>query len=190
MTTVAYFDSPPTDEQRRMAEDHFPLAVKAAYYNRGHMRHEDAVDCAVDGLLRSAHRYDPSRGAKASTWVVGNVRWALWERAKWYARHPQPGSLDEPNPDLQDGVTYMESLEYRGPGPVDHALYGEFEDAVRAAREGLPERQRRVLELYQDDGLTLAEIARLLGVCEARVFQLRRQALASLRETLEGGGWI
>ncbi|HVG56881.1 MAG TPA: RNA polymerase sigma factor FliA [Vicinamibacterales bacterium] len=58
----------------------------------------------------------------------------------------------------------------------------------------LPERERRILELYHEHDLTLAEIGAVIGVGESRVSQLRTQAIArlraSLRESLhmEGGG--
>ncbi len=63
-------------------------------------------------------------------------------------------------------------------------------DALRAAAEvrgkvaTLPERERSVVALYYGQGLTHAAIAQCLHMCDARVSELRRQALARLRTDL------
>jgi RNA polymerase sigma factor for flagellar operon FliA len=48
----------------------------------------------------------------------------------------------------------------------------------------LPERERRILALYYEHELTLAEIGAVIGVGESRVSQLRTQAIARLRSFL------
>ncbi|HEX5215032.1 MAG TPA: RNA polymerase sigma factor FliA [Vicinamibacterales bacterium] len=52
------------------------------------------------------------------------------------------------------------------------------------AIQALPERERRILELYHEHDLTLAEIGAVIGVGESRVSQLRTQAIARLRASL------
>lgn len=48
---------------------------------------------------------------------------------------------------------------------------------VQRAIGQLPDREQRMLHLYYDRGLTMREIASVLGVSEARVFQLHSRAL-------------
>ncbi len=50
--------------------------------------------------------------------------------------------------------------------------------------QGLPERERRILELYYNEGLTMKEIGTTLGVTESRVCQLHSQAASRLRAAL------
>lgn len=50
----------------------------------------------------------------------------------------------------------------------------------------LPERERRVVELYYHEGLNMKEIGAALGVTESRVCQLHGQAAARLRAALAG----
>ena len=45
----------------------------------------------------------------------------------------------------------------------------------------LHERERKVLALYYEEELTMAEIARVLGLSESRISQLRSLALSRLR---------
>ena len=69
--------------------------------------------------------------------------------------------------------------------PPDAPL--EKRDLVRAMVEeirSLPERERHILELYYNEGLTMKEIGSALGVTESRVCQLHSQAAARLRSAL------
>ncbi|HXF82126.1 MAG TPA: sigma-70 family RNA polymerase sigma factor, partial [bacterium] len=52
------------------------------------------------------------------------------------------------------------------------------------ATAALPPRHKVVIGLYYGEGLTLAEIGRVLGVTESRVSQLRGEALQTLRTHL------
>lgn len=49
----------------------------------------------------------------------------------------------------------------------------------------LPERERRVMELYYHEGLNMKEVGAVLGVTESRVCQVHAQAAARLRAALE-----
>lgn len=86
-------------------------------------------------------------------------------------------------------------------GPLDHLLDGsrlrsrtatpdevvdgdEMRRLVRREVRGLPERERTVLALYYEEGLTLGEIGEVLGVTESRVSQLHTKAVMQLRTRL------
>jgi RNA polymerase sigma-70 factor (ECF subfamily) len=68
------------------------------------------------------------------------------------------------------------------PTPEEIALAGERDAAVRAMLAGLPDDQRRVLELRLL-GLTGEEIARSLGRSVAAVKMLQLRAMTRLRQT-------
>jgi RNA polymerase sigma factor for flagellar operon FliA len=65
-------------------------------------------------------------------------------------------------------------------GPEDAELKYDVRKAVRA----LPERDRIVITLYYFEGLTLAEIGRVLGLTEGRISQIKMRAAGLLRELL------
>jgi len=58
----------------------------------------------------------------------------------------------------------------------------ELYELVADKIEELPEQQRKVLALYFHEEMRLAEIGQVLGVSEARVSQIRSQALGTLRK--------
>jgi RNA polymerase sigma factor for flagellar operon FliA len=68
--------------------------------------------------------------------------------------------------------------------PGDALDAAEERRAVASAIEGLPARDRTVIDLYYYRGLKLTEIGRLLGVTEARVCQLNSRARAALKKSL------
>jgi RNA polymerase sigma factor for flagellar operon FliA len=57
----------------------------------------------------------------------------------------------------------------------------EMRDTMRREIRLLPEREKLVLSLYYDEGLTLAEIGQVLGVTESRVSQIHTKAVIHLR---------
>jgi RNA polymerase sigma factor FliA len=60
----------------------------------------------------------------------------------------------------------------------------EVKDRVRAAIQGLPVRERRVIALYYYSEVTMKEIGADLGVNESRVSQLHARAIRRLRDAL------
>jgi len=59
---------------------------------------------------------------------------------------------------------------------------------VRAEVRKLPEREKLVMSLYYDEGLTLAEIGSVLGVTESRVSQIHTKSVLHLRARLASAG--
>ncbi|HRO58270.1 MAG TPA: RNA polymerase sigma factor FliA [Burkholderiaceae bacterium] len=66
-------------------------------------------------------------------------------------------------------------------------IFGEqrFRQALVAAIEGLPERERLVMGMYYEQDMNLKEIGAVLGVTESRVSQLHSQAVARLRTQMK-----
>jgi RNA polymerase sigma factor for flagellar operon FliA len=64
----------------------------------------------------------------------------------------------------------------------------EVREVMRDAIEKLPDREKLVLSLYYDEGLTLAEISRVLGVSESRVPQIHSKSVLYLRARMTAAG--
>jgi RNA polymerase sigma factor for flagellar operon FliA len=62
-----------------------------------------------------------------------------------------------------------------------------FHEALAAAIDGLPEREKHLMGLYYQKDFNFREIAAIFNVTESRVCQLHSRAVARLREKL--GGW-
>lgn len=111
----------------------------------------------------------------------------------------------------EEFAKWLSSLSVANVGPLDHVVSGgeteprqlpasrdEGPEAVVEDRElrrilrgevrNLPERERTVVALYYDEGMTLAEIGDVLGVTESRVSQIHSKAVIMLRARLASAG--
>jgi RNA polymerase sigma factor for flagellar operon FliA len=60
----------------------------------------------------------------------------------------------------------------------------ELRDALAAAIAGIPDMEKTVLSLYYHEELTLREIAKIVGLHESRISQLKSQAILRLRDCM------
>lgn len=128
------------------------------------------IEATRTALHRSLHRAPEDEEVAAELGLtVSEVRDGTQART-WvaYASADELADLEELAPDLDDAFD-------------DAGLRDLLMPAVRA----LPERDRIVIALYFFEGLTLAEVGRVLGVTESRVSQLRSRATKALRQALE-----
>ena len=72
--------------------------------------------------------------------------------------------------------------------PEQYAQFAEMERILAQELERIPERQKLVLTLYYHEDMNMKEIAKTLGITEARVCQIHAQALISLRATMKKHG--
>ena len=78
-----------------------------------------------------------------------------------------------------------------GPGseaPASVVEDRELSYLMREEIKRLPEREKLVLSLYYDEGLTLSEIGDVLGVTESRISQIHTKSVLQLRSRLVSAG--
>ena len=89
---------------------------------------------------------------------------------------------DGGSPSLGDTLQDSSALD-----PQAMAEHGEARQLLARAVEQLPEREKVVVSLYYFEGLTLADIGRVLGVTESRICQMHTKAVLQLRGKLAEG---
>lgn len=92
-------------------------------------------------------------------------------------------SLDELVQVSDDGqsISWLDTMADERPGPAQMLEEAEFRAELARAIDALPEREKILLALYYQEGLTLKEIGLVLKVSESRVCQLHSQAALRLR---------
>ena len=81
-----------------------------------------------------------------------------------------------------DKLSLIETLEdTRAVGPVETIEADEMKNILTTAINRLPEREKIVITLYYYEGLTLAEIGKVLGVTESRICQMHTKAVLGMR---------
>ncbi len=81
--------------------------------------------------------------------------------------------------------TLGETLPDKGEGPVGAFESEEMKQILAEAINRLGDREKMVLTLYYYEGLTLAEIGKVLGVTESRVCQIHTKAVLQLRSRIK-----
>jgi DNA-directed RNA polymerase specialized sigma subunit len=84
-----------------------------------------------------------------------------------------------------DKLSLVDTLEdTKAEDPVTAFEAEETKFLLARAIDQLPEREKIVVTLYYYEGLTLAEIGRVLGVTESRICQMHTKAVLQLRAKL------
>jgi DNA-directed RNA polymerase specialized sigma subunit len=172
-------------ERYRLVEQHVWLAERIAR-RRCRWGLEDPDDTRSDalwGLTLAGRAFEPGRGG-FGTYAALRVEYAIrrgrqvrsglsrsvWERGG----APRPVSLNVPV--QEGGGEILDALP-----SVDADWTWWLRDAIRR----LPARERLVVGLRYDRGLTQSEIATVIGCSQMHVSRIERAALAKLREWLE-----
>jgi RNA polymerase sigma-70 factor, ECF subfamily len=133
---------------------------------------QDLVQDTFVKLLRSANRYDRSRG-KLETWVLLMARSLAIDAIRRRVLEVRTlEHVDRPTEADQE------------PGPDDRAATIDLTDRARRAMSSLPPEQRAALELAYLGGKTSAEISELEGIPVGTAKTRIRAALLRLRELL------
>lgn len=150
----------------RLLPRHLPRILALAQRLLG--SREEAEDIAQETMLR-LWRKAPSwkrDGPTVSAWVYA-VALTLCRKA-WRRRGPPTSALEE---DVADA----------SPSPVESAERRERARRLREALARLPQRQREVLVLFYDHGLSMNEIGETLGIGVHAVESLLARGRTRLR---------
>jgi RNA polymerase sigma-70 factor (ECF subfamily) len=137
---------------------------------------EDVLHDAFVMVGERARQYAPERGA-VGAWLVTLVRNLSIDRTR---RRERRGAI------ARDVLAHdPEALASRAPDSPEALAHGSRDrERVRAALAGLPEVQRRTLEIAFFEGLTYAEIAEREGVPIGTIKSRAARALTALRTVL------
>lgn len=73
-------------------------------------------------------------------------------------------------------------------GPLDGLQKEHFKKCLFDSIKMLPEKERKVIELYYQEELNLREVGQILGVSESRISQIHTQAMLRLQNKLKDWG--
>ncbi len=142
---------------------------------------EDAEQEAALALLAAAERFDERRSVPfagyAKAIVYGRVRTVfLRERRRW-RREILPFDVSGEDGEKEDFFA----------GVADERdEIGDFEaaESFRTELSALPERERKILSLYYEQGTPLAAVGEKLGMTAKHVAVVKARAMKKLREAL------
>jgi RNA polymerase sigma-70 factor (ECF subfamily) len=138
---------------------------------------EDVLQEVFWQVWQEAGRYDPRRGSPEA-WIVMRAKTRAIDRLRAIRRREK--TFVAP---MDESVTRSSEAPGENPG-----VAAETSGLVRSALDGLPEPQRRVVELAFFEGLTQSEIASRLGEPLGTVKTRARLGLERLRSLMTGEG--
>ncbi|HHX10821.1 MAG TPA: FliA/WhiG family RNA polymerase sigma factor [Firmicutes bacterium] len=89
--------------------------------------------------------------------------------------------------DAETSVRTPEIRDDKARDPLDEAQWTLRKESLAKSIARLPERERLVVTLYYYEGLTVKEIAKIMGVSPSRISQLHTKAVARLRGVFASG---
>jgi RNA polymerase sigma-70 factor (ECF subfamily) len=172
---VARMASGDTDGLTSLYDRHGRLVYSLALrIVRDHGDAEDITQEVFVQVWRQADRFDVTRGSVAA-WLLTVARARAIDLLRRRRTRPQPA-----------GTSEIVDTSDLAPGQDVRLESTERADAVRAALDALPLRQRLMIELAFFEGLTHNEIAEQLEIPLGTVKTRVRQGLLRLRDMLAG----
>ncbi len=163
----------------------------AAFGLARHLLHDDAAaeDATQEALMRAfaaADTFDPSRGT-LRTWLLAIVRHAAFEMLR--ERRRAPAAL-EPTGDDAEPLLELGVAAGWGADPEKEVARAEQRELLARALASLSPTDREVVVLRDLEGLSLDEVARVigleLGAAKSRLHRARLRLVAALRSIEEG----
>ena len=174
------------DQQRDMAEQHFPLAQALANraINRG-VPSDLALSGAMLGLVDAVQRFDPAKDVKFATYAGSRINGQILDdtRAAMGQRGWGRGTAGRMQRRIQ--FVSVEALASDDDGEVKEFIEAHDDDPNSGFKElikGFTREEQMMLTLYYIEGLTMRIIGRCIGVSETLV----SQKMTSLRQQLKG----
>ncbi len=90
---------------------------------------------------------------------------------------------------VEEGNGFDIKSEHNDFQPEDHFVNIEMKSSLIEAIERLPEKEKKVMQLYYYSELTYREIAQVLHVSESRISQIHTKAITKLRLSLSDYGY-
>jgi RNA polymerase sigma factor FliA len=131
--------------------------------------------------LRHELKRDPSEDEIAAKLSMTR---AEYDKSLDQIRTLDLGAIRQLDATGEDGAPLFELCLDADEGPDAQLHRTELRRLLANAIRELPDREREILALYYEEELTMAEIGKVIGVCESRVSQLRSLALSRLRTSL------
>jgi RNA polymerase sigma-70 factor (ECF subfamily) len=142
---------------------------------------EDVFQNTFLQLYLKSGQYEAGRPVRP--WLYTIATHQAIDALRRNSRH-QAVSLEQRREEATEGElrTLLETLEVRGPGPLELASEAERRERVRASVDRLPDFLRQVLLLAYYQGLKYREIADILGIPVGTVKSRLHAALVKLQE--------
>lgn len=157
----------------------------ADWSTRGERQHRRSADAAVCRLQHQLGRSPTEAEVAEALGLEPEVFRALSRQALGIqVIHFE--DMDDAAADDDDAADCPGAAGDELANPMSRLINRRRHEAVYRAVQRLPERERRVIDLYYEQGKTFRENGEALGLSESGAFRVHREAIAHLRRQLAG----
>jgi RNA polymerase sigma factor FliA len=146
-------------------------------------RRHKQIEAATRDLAAVLQR-NPTQAEVAQKMGVGEDR---WRRMMMELRNAGLVSTSGRTQDRDEPAT-MEFPAEAGTQPDNMCARQQMRGHLRLALSALPERYRKVVQLYYTGEMTMREIGDMMGINESRVSQIHKSALQKMATALQAAG--
>ena len=172
------------DRYAELVDRYQPQAITVAYGFVGN--YEDARELSQNGFVKAYEHLVEFRGhSKFSTWFYRIVVNECKDFLKAKSRRPSTVSLSPAEPDEEGDSGGFFELEDPGSGPSQQLANRELGAQLTQAIGDLPMQQRTAFMLHHVQGMSLEEVAQIMGcrigTIKAHIFRATEHLRARLK---------
>lgn len=148
---------------------------------RQQRKHAKQIDAAIAAAEQHLHRLPTEQEVAAELHLTVD-RYHQWQVDVSGVNLARLESAKSDEPGKGDLLRFISGDPQQSPSALLER--SELQRALAAAISGIPAIEKTILSLYYQDELTLREIAKIAGLHESRISQLRAQAILRLRAAM------
>ena len=171
------------------------VAGRLSMYLGHNVEYDDLVSYGIFGLIDAIDKFNLEKNVKFETYASLRIRGAILDQIRkmdWIPRtvRQRQRKIDEAikNIELRTGKTANDADLAKELSISEDELCFCLSQIKKTffvlALDNLTEKERRVIELYYYEDLTLKEISNILEVSESRVSQLHTKGLIKMRKVM------
>jgi RNA polymerase sigma factor for flagellar operon FliA len=137
---------------------------------------DDFINMGYIGLLEAASRFDGRQNVKFSTFATPRIKGSIIDQTRNFLKTKEAA---------KNGITIvnMDDVEIES-----MVIQKQLLKIVEIIIEGLPEREKEVINFIYRKNLTTTQIAYKLGISMSRVSQIKYRAIARIRNKMKEFG--
>lgn len=153
-------------EFERLIREHEAVLYRLAYRMTGN--HDDAQDLVQDVVLEAFQYLSRFKeGSRFDRWIYRVMTHTYIDQVRWRRRRGVIRSLDDAGGVVEgdvtpSGVSPVHAIADPAPGPEERLMRSTLDESWQQALDSLPAAFRLVVILFDMEGLTYEEIARIL----------------------------
>ena len=161
------------------------VAGRLSMYLGHNVEYDDLVSYGIFGLIDAIDKFNLEKNVKFETYASLRIRGAILDQIRkmdWIPRtvRQRQRKIDESGPEpVMDAAHNSHYAQ-----PEEIVTQEELKTMLVKSLDNLTEKERRVIELYYYEDLTLKEISNILEVSESRVSQLHTKGLIKMRKVM------